>query len=128
MRLRGVSTAAAVLPLLSGCALPAEPRMACADGVSVHFADNAAQLDLDAVGEVLLTVSTLEACPAAHAIVTGHAEKYERAAVAGARASNVAAVLNKNGIDAQRISIAHANAAGPSAHQPDNRFVSISWK
>jgi outer membrane protein OmpA-like peptidoglycan-associated protein len=102
--------------------------MACADGVSVHFADNAAQLDLDAVGKVLLTVSTLEACPAAHAIVTGHAETGERAAVARARAINVAAVLSKNGIDARRIRIVDANQVGSVAHQPDDRFVSISWK
>jgi outer membrane protein OmpA-like peptidoglycan-associated protein len=102
--------------------------MACADGVSVPFPKNKAELDLDAVGKVLLTVSTLEACPSASATVTGHAGRDEPDTLAGTRAGNVAAVLNKNGIEASRIRIALADGTGGAAAKPDNRSVSVSWR
>jgi outer membrane protein OmpA-like peptidoglycan-associated protein len=128
MRIGGISAALAAPLLLAGCALPAEPRMACNDAVTLHFARDGAELNLDAVGKVLLTVSTLEACPGAHATVTGHADIGEVKSIARARASNVASVMAKNGIDQRRIVVDNALTPAPANKEPDNRFVSIRWE
>lgn len=126
MRFGGIFAAAAA-PLLAGaCAAPAP--LACADRLSVHFAEGRAELNLDAVGKVLRTASTLETCERARATVTGHAGQGEMQSLAGVRAANVASVLAKAGIEGKRIRVARAAADVPASREPDNRYVSISWE
>ena len=126
MRLGGIVAAVAAPLLLAACALPAEPRKSCRDHVSIHFSPGAAQLNLDAVAQVLLAVATLDACPSAHATVIGHADSTELHGLGAARASNVASVLTKNGIDPARIHIRRAGLETPK--NPDNRFVAVEWR
>ncbi len=130
MRIGELLAAAGVPLLLADCALPAQPSKSCKDAVSVHFSPGAAQLNLDAVGQVLLAVSTLDACPAAHATVTGHADRGELEALSAIRAANVASVLAKNGIDRARIQVRNAGLeTQPDVHNPpDNRVVAIEWR
>ena len=127
MRLGGFLflTAASLAP--GGCALPAEPAMACADAVSVPFPKGGAELNLAAVNKVLMAASTLNACPEARATVTGHADTSEQPALAGARAANVASVIAKNGIDQRRLIVTETGARRQAARQPNNRFVEVAW-
>jgi outer membrane protein OmpA-like peptidoglycan-associated protein len=127
MRLGEFFAAAAAPLLLAACALPAEPRKSCSDRVSVPFPPGATQLNLDAVGQVLLAVATLDACPEARATVTGHADRGEPPALGAARASNVASVLTKNGVGRDRIRIV-AVAARETVAKPNNRFVAVEWR
>jgi len=126
MRIGGLLAAAGAPMLLSACALPSEPIKSCKDGVFVRFSPGRTQLNLDAVGQVLLAVATLEACPSARATVIGHADPDEQARIGAARATNVASVLAKNGIDRGRIQI--RNAAQKTPAKPGNRFVSVEWR
>lgn len=126
MRLGGFFAAAGAPLLLAACALPAERRKSCTDSVSVRFPPGATQLNLDAVGQVLLAVATLDACPAARATVTGHADRGELPALGAARANNVASVLAKNGVARDRIQI--VAAARETAAKPNNRFVAVEWR
>lgn len=130
MQFGGILAAAGVPLLLASCALPAQASKSCKDRVSVHFSPGAAQLNLDAVGQVLLAVSTLDACPAAHATVTGHAARGELEGLSAIRAANVASVLEKNGIGRARIQVRDARLeTGPAdRNSPDNRFVVIEWR
>ena len=126
MRIGGIAAAVGASLALGSCALPAEPVKSCIDGVFIRFPPGAAQLNLDAVGQVLLAVATLDACPAARATVTGHADRGELRALSTVRAANVASVLAKNGIDRRRILV--RNAGEEIAAKSDNRLVSIVWR
>ena len=126
MRFGGTILASGAPLLLAACALPAEPRKSCSDSVSVRFSPGAAQLNLDAVGQVLLAVATLDACPSARATVTGHADGGEVQALSTIRASNVASVLAKNGVDRGRIQVVRTGREEPT--KPGNRFVSVAWR
>jgi len=123
---------AAATALLVSCSLPAEPVKACNDAVNVYFTRQVAQLNLDALENVLLAVSTLKACPAAKAKVTGHIDGAERRTprLGEARAANVTSLLTKNGIERSRITVIDAGLAAPAdtGSQPRNRFVSIEWR
>lgn len=118
----GVMLAAAPA-LLSSCTLPAEPIKACKDAVDVYFSRQADELNLAALQNVLLAVSTLKACPAARATVTGHIDKAELKIprLGRARAANVTSLLTKNGIDRARITMRDAAS-------PGKRIVAIAWK
>ena len=126
----------AVAPLLLGsCAVPAEPVKGCRDAVNVYFTRGIDQLGLDALDKTLLAVSTLRACPAAKATVTGHIDGAElRTPRLGLmRAANVSSVMIKRGIDRGRITVrnagfaAPARATGTGIPEPNNRFVAIEW-
>ena len=121
MRIGGYLAAAPAL--LVSCSLPSEPVKACKDGVSVYFTRQVAQLNLDALENVLLAVSTLKACPAAKATVTGHIDNAELRTphLGAARAANVTSLLTKNGIDRARITVRDAS-------KPSERLVAIEWR
>ncbi len=123
MRIGGYLALALGAALLGSCSLPAEPVKACKDGVRVHFTRQVAQLNLDALENVLLAVSTLKACPAAMATVTGHIDRTELVTprLGAARAANVTSLLTKNGIDRSRITVS-------SASEPSERLVAIEWR
>ena len=127
MRLGGIFTGIAPLAL-GACAASGGSSLTCNDGVSVHFPRGGDELNLAAVNQVLRTVSTLDACPSAKAIVTGHADAGEHDGLSGRRAVNVASVLAKNGVERTRITV---RDAGPGeagqASRPDSRFVDIVW-
>jgi hypothetical protein len=122
MRFGGILAAAAPV-MLGSCSLPPEPVKACKDNVEIRFTRRAAELNLDALENVLLAVSTLKACPAARATVTGRVEGAERATprLGAARAANVTSLLIKNGIDRSRITVRETG-------RPDRRIVAIEWK
>ena len=137
MRLGGLSIAAAAAPLLLGtCALPGPPVKACRDAVRVYFTRGIDQLGLDALDQTLLAVSTLEACPRARAIVTGHVDGTEIGIprLGLARAINVSSVMTKRGVDRTRITIRDAAFAqpalptAPGVAESKNRFVAIEWR
>lgn len=121
MRIGGIFAAAPVL--LASCSLPAEPVKACRDAIDVKFSRQASELNLAALENVLLAVSTLKACPAARATVTGHVDAAERGtpSLGAARAANVTSLLTKNGIDRARITVLRTG-------KPGRRVVAIAWK
>jgi len=129
MRLGGIAAVAGPL-LLGACALPANAVKSCDDRVAVHFPHGATQLNLDAVGQVLLAVSTLDACPSARATITGHADRGETEGLSAIRAANVASVLVKNGVARRRIQVrvAGLDSAARQPGEPDNRFVAVEWR
>jgi outer membrane protein OmpA-like peptidoglycan-associated protein len=132
MRPGGFIAAVAAPLLLGSCALPVK---ACADAVNVYFSRGFDQINLDALDKVLLAVSTLNACPAARAVVSGHIDGTELAtpALGQARAANVTAVMVKNGIAPARITVRNegfarpARPTAPGIAEPKNRFVAIEW-
>ena len=121
MRFGGIPALASVL--LISCSLPAEPVKSCKDEVDVYFSRQVDQLNLDALNNVLLAVSTLKACPAAKATITGHFDGTEQrpARLAQKRAANVRSLMTKRGIDPARITIRQVE-------QPSKRFVAIEWR
>ena len=133
MRPGGIIATVAAPLLVGSCAVPV---MACADAVNVYFSRGFDQLDLDALDQVLLAVSTLNACPAARAVVTGHIDGTELATptLGHARAANVSSVMVKNGIAPARITVRNrgfarpARPTAPGIAEPKNRFVAIEWR
>ena len=133
MRPGGFIAAFAAPLLLGSCAVPV---LACADAVTVYFSRGFDQLNLDALDQVLLAVSTLNACPTARALVTGHIDGTELAtpALGHSRAANVASVMIKNGVAPARITLRNrgfarpARPTGPGIAEPMNRFVAIEWR
>lgn len=132
MRIGGILLAAAAPLLLGSCALPVK---SCNDRVMVYFSRGFDQINLDALNQVLLAVSTLNACPAAKATVTGHIDGAEigMPALGQTRAANVTSVMTKNGIARARITVRNAGFADPARPtspgiaEPKNRYVSIDW-
>jgi outer membrane protein OmpA-like peptidoglycan-associated protein len=135
MRPGEIFTAAAAPLLLGSCALDGGPAKACSDAVTVYFSRGFAQIDLDALNQVLVAVSTLNACPAARATVTGHIDGAEvgTPGLGLSRAANVGSVMAKNGIERSRITVrnagfdAPARPTAPGIAEPRNRFVAIEW-
>ena len=133
MRPGGFIAAFAAPLLLGTCALPVK---SCADAVNVYFSRGFDQLNLDALDQVLLAVGTLNACPAAKAIVTGHIDGTELAtpALGYSRAANVSSVMIKNGIAPARITVRNhgfarpARPTAPGIAEPKNRVVAIEWR
>lgn len=121
MRIGGLLALAPAL--LGSCSLPSEPVKACKDGVMVNFGRGIDQLGLDALNHVLLAVSTLKACPAAKATVTGHIDRAELGSplLAQGRAANVRSLMTKRGIDPNRITVRDVSA-------PSKRLVTIEWR
>jgi outer membrane protein OmpA-like peptidoglycan-associated protein len=137
LRLGGSSIAIAVAaaPLALGSCAAAQPVMACKDTINVYFSRGLAGIDLEALNQVLLAVSTLSACPAARATVTGHIDGAEIGMrdLGLSRARNVGSVMAKNGIARSRITVRDAGfgepgrPTSPGIAEPKNRFVAISW-
>lgn len=132
MRFGGILAAAAPL-LLGSCAVPVK---ACQDAVKVYFGRGFDQINLDALNQVLLAVSTLNACPAARATLTGHIDGAELQvpALGFRRAVNVRSVMTKNGIAPARLTVRDAGfeapdrPTAPGIADPKNRFVAIEWR
>lgn len=129
MRFGGILIIAAGAFLLGSCA---ETVKSCKDAVNVYFSRGFDQLNLDALTNVLLAVNTLNACPAARAMVTGHIDGAEIGTprLGLSRAANVRSVMTKNGIDRSRITVRDAGLSAPDApaDEPSNRFVAIEWR
>ena len=133
MRPGGYIAAVAAPLLLGSCTVPVK---GCADAVNVYFSRGFDQLNLDALDQVLLAVSTLNACPAASAVVTGHIDGTELAtpALGQSRAANVTSVMIKNGIAPTRITVHNrgfdspARPTAPGIAEPKNRVVAIEWR
>ena len=136
MRIGGHLLAAAASLSLGSCAASGEAIKACHDAVKVYFTRGIDQLGLDALNKTLLAVSTLEACPNAKAVVTGHIDGTEigMPRLGMTRAANVSSVMIKRGVDRRRITIRDAEfrqparPTAPGIGDAKNRFVAIEWQ
>ena len=128
MNLGGIVTLLATTMALGSCAVPLK---GCRDAVDVYFSPGWDQINLAALDTIMLAATTLQACPAAQATLTGHVEGDEATtpALGLTRAMNVASVLAKNGVDRTRLTVRNAGRAPPSpkAARPSNRLVDIRW-
>ena len=135
MRIGGFLLAAGASLSLGSCAVSGSPIKDCHDGIKVYFTRGIDQLGLDALNKTLLAVSTLEACPNAKAVVTGHIDGTEigMPRLGMTRAANVSSVMIKRGVDRRRITVRDAEfrqpakPTGPGIGEAKNRFVAIEW-